>query len=81
MCVAQRGQRLEKRPYTEARLAGWRKMIQQWEICLMMDASEGRPVQISRAHIGLTCYRKQTPAAGHARQIFSYKWGAAGWGE
>jgi hypothetical protein len=40
---AQWGRRLEKRPNIEARLAGWRKMTQPGEICLMMDDSEGVP--------------------------------------
>ncbi len=39
--ASQRGRRLEIRPNTEARLAGWRTMTQPSEICLMMDASEG----------------------------------------
>ncbi len=38
--LPQWGRRIEERPNTEAHLAGWRKMTQPGEICLMLDASQ-----------------------------------------
>ncbi len=80
LCVAQRGRRLEKRPNKEARLVGWRKMTQPGEICVMIDASEGVLYRLAEPRAAKPVIKSKHELRGHAWQIFSSKWGAAGWG-
>jgi hypothetical protein len=44
LCVCTKwGRRLERWPYSEARLAGWRRVTQLGEICVVMDTGQSVP--------------------------------------
>jgi hypothetical protein len=55
------------------------QMTQPGEICLMMEDSEGVLYRLAEPRASKPDI--ESTAAEHARQSFSYQWGAAGWVE